>query len=277
MRDSEVSTFGRRSAGTASEAAPDLAAYQDGLDFDLDRIKQRILDVGMSVLEEMVTIGKYLIWVKGTIGHGRFVAWVGELGMSRQRSSEFMRVAQRVVESECPLARSFLEAVSGDSKKKMLALLDVSDEEMKEVMARKSFLGRKLDDVATMGYRQLRAALRQSRGQNAALRGTLRAEQAKSQGLAAENRWLREGEDAQPPLIRLEAQFARAIRVLGVLERMALEYAEEYGDQGLSKAPVRDAVQAFGCTLSQKVTGIVHVLTPDGLSDARFHVSRLLM
>ena len=165
------------------------------------------------------------------------------------------------------------EGSSGDSKKKMLALLDVSDEEIKEAMARKSFLGRKLDDVATMGYRQLQAALRQSRGRNAALLGQLRAERAKSQGLAAENRSLRESEEAQAPLMRLEEQFARAIRVLGVLERMALEYAEEYGDQGLSKAPVRDAVQAFGYTLSQKVTGIVHVLTPDALSDTRFHIA----
>ncbi len=135
--------------------------YHDGLPFDPDRVCRRIQSCGQIILENIVQIGKDLIWAKRVMPHGDFTHWLRvNVGMSRQRASEFMRIAQRVLHSGTPHVRQFLQHASGGGKHKMLALLDISDEEMAEAMEEDAFLDHSIDEVKSMPVRELRAALK---------------------------------------------------------------------------------------------------------------------
>ncbi len=142
--------------------------YEDGLPFDQDRIRIRIQQCGQTILENMTQIGKDLIWAKCEIGHGGFLAWLeSDVGMSPRRATEFMRIAERVLNPATPHARQFLQQASSGSKHKALALLDVTDEEMQEAMEASAFMGRPLDEVEAMSVRELRAALKREKEQHA--------------------------------------------------------------------------------------------------------------
>lgn len=252
-----------------------LAPYMDGLPFDLERIRQRILDCGANILEEMFTIGKYLIWVKEEVGHGGFIGWLdAELGMSQQRAWEFMRITQRIIDSKSPYVRGFLREAAGDSKRKLLALMDVSDEEIQEVMETKSFLGRDLDEVEAMSYRELKDALRKEKNRNVELRDAQERETRKRLEAESELQRIKQPEepDSETALTILDRQFVKAINVVGVMERIATEFAEEYGDEGLIDPEVRDMVNAYCATLSQKATNLRLILTPDEIAEERFHI-----
>lgn len=168
--------------------------YGDGLPFDLDRIRDRILDAGARILEDMVQVGKYLIWAKAELGHGAFTKFVEhDLNISPVRAREFMRIAQRTIHSESPHTRKFLTQTSSGSKHKMLALLDVSDEEMEEAVAEDAFLGRPLDEIEAMSVRELRSALKSSRVQ--AQRQSARADREAERALGAEAKLSRSSRD----------------------------------------------------------------------------------
>jgi len=254
-----------------------LAPYEDGLPFDLDRIKQRILACGVNILEEMVSIGKYLIWTKEKLDHGSFVEWLdGELGMSRYRAAEFMRVAQRVIESKCAHVRTFLHAAAGDSKKKLMALLEVSDEEVEEVMEKETFLGKSLDEFEAMSVRQLRDALRTAREGNIKLREGAKGLKAKLEQTKADLEAEKNRDSAEAPLsprTELENRLMDVIERLGKTEDMATEYAEEFGDEGLMDPEFARSLKSLLATVAQKHTSIFQIVTPDQLRDGRLYVA----
>lgn len=155
----------------AEEPGADIDLYHDGLPFDADRVCRRIQSCGAIILENMVQIGKDLIWAKRVMDYGEFTHWLRvHVGMDQQRASEFMRIAQRVLHSTTPQTRQFLSQASGGGKKKLLSLLDISDEEIDEAMDEGAFRGRPLDEVEAMSVRELRAALRTEKDRNSMLR-----------------------------------------------------------------------------------------------------------
>lgn len=251
----------------------DLAPYEDGLPFDLQRITQRIHGAGVTVLEEMVNIGKYLIWAKEELERGEFLAWLeSEIGISSQRASEFMRIAQRMIESKVPLGRDFLRLASGGSKKKMLALLDVSNEEIQEAMQMDTFLGKPLDEVGAMSVRELRETLRREKARRESVEKDKALLDYRIKEMKAAQQREKNPAGADDPPTILERRFLRAVEALGVLERVAAEYAEEFEDAGLLVPGTRNMVDAFCATISQKCTAIRTILTPDEIMDQRLHI-----
>ena len=255
----------------------ELAPYQDGLPFDLDRIKWRIVDCATDMLEKSITIGKYLIWVKEEVGHGKFLEWAdSELGMSRFRTAECMRIAQRMIGSKCASARTFIRAIAGGSKMKALALIDVTDEEIQDAMDTETFLGRDIDEVSAMSYRQLQEALREDRGQLGDVkkeRDDLKWKLKKAEAALdeAKNKTDDPINPKDPPSI-LGRHFSAVIAVLGKLETVAIEFADEVDDAGLMVPETRDMISSYIGTFNQKITHLYQILTPNEIRDVRLHI-----
>lgn len=252
-----------------------LVPYQDGMPFDLERIKQRILNCGMNILEESVTIGKYLIWAKEELGRGEFEKWLkDDVDMSSQRASECMRIAQRMIESKSPLERGFLQIASSGSKKKFLSLLDVTDEEIQEVMETETFLGKPLDEVGAMSVRQLRDVLREEKERNSVLRDKIEAKERKLSRVQADLDRAKNPDEvgAEAPPTILERRLLALIKRFGEVERVAIEFAEEFGDEGLLEPDIRDMAGSVLGTLNQKCTALYQILVPDQVRDQRLHI-----
>lgn len=149
-----------------------LRPYTDGLPFDLARIRHEIVSRTERMQTEIVEIGLYLIWTREELRTKRdqeditFQQWVWDnLSFSPRRAYEYMAIADKIVQLgglESARARTFLR-LTGGTKRKALGLLDLTDEEIDKVRQTGTFLGRNLDDVDKMGYRQLQIELREER------------------------------------------------------------------------------------------------------------------
>jgi len=255
----------------------ELAPYQDGLPFDKDRIRNRICANGRNLLENMINIGIDLIWAKEELGHGNFYKWLEfELKMPHQRAGELMRIARRVIESKTPDVRRFLQLLSKGSISKMFLFMDVTDEEIEEILETGTFLGRKLDEISSMGYRQLQEAIRKDRDQLGDVkkeRDDLKWKLKKAEAALdeAKNKTDDPINPKDPPSI-LGRHFSAVLAVLGQLETVAIEFADEVDDKGLMVPKTRDMISSYIGTFNQKITHLYQILTPNEIRDVRLHI-----
>lgn len=245
-----------------------LRPYEDGEDYNLARITRRIQECGVTILEQMINVGKYLIWVKETEGHGEFLKWLDrELNISRYRAAEFMRIAHRVIGSNVRTVRTFLLQTAGDSKMKLLALLDVKDEEIQEAMQTDSFLGKKLDELESMSYRQMMAELRKEKDRRKKSDTQAKELEHTVSEMKTELHNLKHAPAPKPPkasdLEPWELQFSQCIVALGILEKEIYRLIEAEGDEGHRRRT--GDWQSAVATLSQKVTAISQAACPEDM------------
>jgi len=253
-----------------------LADFTDGLPFEKGRIAQRILSKGKNIVEDMISIGKDLIWAKSEmVGHGEFLKYVEEdLNMSHQRASEFMRVAHRVIESKVPHLRQFLLQSTGKSKRRLLALLDVSDEEVTEVMKTETFRGKHLDEVEAMSYRQLQEALlkEKAHSQKVSKRRDEMERKLDEMAIGVEKGKVSDVPPNDTAFDILDRALHEVIRTTGILFQVAVEYTEEYGDEALMEAETKAKINSFLGQISGTVTDIRSALIPDQIDGMRVHI-----
>lgn len=138
-----------------------LLACGDGMDLPIDRAKFDIQESAGRMLEDYVRIGKRLFVLKAKLGQGNFGRYMEEeFPMSYRVGRECMLLAKRVMESKLADVRQFHRVIAGNSKQKALLLMGVSDEEIEAAQKSDEFLGRSLEEVGELSYRQLKEELR---------------------------------------------------------------------------------------------------------------------
>ncbi|MDR2208834.1 MAG: hypothetical protein LBE22_07690 [Azoarcus sp.] len=110
-------------------------------------------------LESVLNIGRGLLVLKEVCGHGNFVSRTDELGIDRTLAKRFMLAAAKF--SNGASTHHLLPKI--DSQTKLFELLVLDDEQIDELAETGQTGELKLDDVACMGVRELRKAVRELR------------------------------------------------------------------------------------------------------------------
>lgn len=139
------------------DGALSMGALEDGIRFYQQR-----------TAEACIELGKRLLLLKETCSHGDFKPRLELLGIEYTAAKRFMAVAAKFSKG----ATSHLLKVAA-SQGKVIELLVLDDEEVAELAENGTVRGMAADDIANMGVRQLRAALRESREEKSAVEKVL--------------------------------------------------------------------------------------------------------
>ena len=126
-----------------------VGALEDGIRFYQQR-----------TAEACIELGKRLLLLKETCAHGDFKPRLELLGIEYTAASRFMAVAAKFSK----VATSQLLKLAS-SQGKVIELLVLDSEEIAELAEGGTVRGMAADDVANMGVRELRAALREARAE----------------------------------------------------------------------------------------------------------------
>lgn len=129
-----------------------VGALEDGIRFYQQR-----------TAEACIELGKRLLLLKETCAHGDFKPRLELLGIEYTAASRFMAVAAKFSK----VATSQLLKLAS-SQGKVIELLVLDSEEIAELAEGGTVRGMAADDVANMGVRELRAALREARAEGQA-------------------------------------------------------------------------------------------------------------
>ena len=110
-------------------------------------------------VENCLEVGRGLLVLKASCGHGRFLEYLDLLKMDRGLAARFISAAQKF--SNVPTSAHLISSVGTQSK--LLELLVLDDEQIDELAETGQTGKLALDDVACMGVRELRKALRKER------------------------------------------------------------------------------------------------------------------
>ncbi|MFA7238718.1 MAG: hypothetical protein WC091_01290 [Sulfuricellaceae bacterium] len=171
-----------------------VAALEDGIRFYQNR-----------TVEACLELGKRLVLLKEITPHGEFIGRMEVLGISDRMARKFMAAVLKFSNRN---SSSVLQSVG--SQTKLLELVVLDDGEIEALENGDSARGLTLDAIEVMSVRELKAALRDSRDENAANRELL----------ADKNALL---DDARANLARIKK--AKPDVVLGELRREVNSYA----------------------------------------------------
>lgn len=127
---------------------------------DPDLIQRDVAANMRRTAEAMFQVGLGLICLKEACQHGEFLARLEVLRFEPRVAQQYMQVANKL-SSNTKTSSHLLAAV--DSQSKLLELIVLDDTQLEELALTGETGELKLDDVASMSVRELRAALRESR------------------------------------------------------------------------------------------------------------------
>ena len=127
------------------EGALSVGALEDGIRFYQQRTAEACLE-----------LGKRLVLLKEAVLHGEFKPRLELLGIDARAAQRFMAAAEKFSKA---VAAPLLKLANSQSK--LLELLVLDDSEMAELSETGSVRGMAADEIADMGYRELRAKLRE--------------------------------------------------------------------------------------------------------------------
>lgn len=154
------------------EGSLTVGALEDGIRFYQQRTAEAIIE-----------LGKRLLLLKETCAHGDFKPRLELLGIEYTAASRFMSVAAKFSK----VATSQLLKLAS-SQGKIIELLVLDDEEIAELTESGTVRGMAADDVASMGVRELRAALREAKAEGAANQALMDNKNAKIDKLEREKK-----------------------------------------------------------------------------------------
>ena len=130
---------------------------------DPDLIQRDISANMRRSVEACLEIGKGLRVLKEACQHGQFMARLDVLGMEQRVANRFMQAAMKFSKWTAP---STLGAIGNQSK--LFEMLVLDDEQIEELELTGQTGELRLDDIADMSMKELRAALRNERAEHAA-------------------------------------------------------------------------------------------------------------
>ena len=149
-------------------------------------------------VEACLEVGRGLRVLKEACEHGSFMARLEVLGIEASVARRFMETATKFAKR----ATSHVLAAAG-SQSKLFELLILDDEQIEELELTGQTGELKLDDVATMSVKELRAALREQRAETDATRRVLADKNAAMDKLRAQ---IKRIETAPRDMVQLELQ-----------------------------------------------------------------------
>lgn len=148
---------------------------------DPDLIQRDIAANMRRSVEACLEVGRGLRVLKEACEHGNFIARLDALGVDRHVAARFMQAATKF--SNVPTSAHLTKAIGTQSK--LLEMLVLDDEQLEELELTGQTGELKLDDIATMSVKELRAALRETRENAEAQARLLSDKNAKIDELAA--------------------------------------------------------------------------------------------
>lgn len=166
---------------------------------DADLIQRDIAANMRRSVEACLEVGRGLAVLKAAVGHGNFIARLDVLGIETRVAQKFIQAASKF--SNAALNGAFEKSIGNQTK--LFEMLVLDDEQIEELELTGQTGELKLDDIATMSVKELRAALREVRaGETKALAKAKEEIEAKDQVLA----------DKSDRINRLEVELAKAKR-----------------------------------------------------------------
>lgn len=148
----------------AMERAGDMATtigYEGAL--TVGALEDEIRFYQRQTAEACFELGKRLLVLKELAPHGEFEQRLELLGIERRSAQRFMAVSRKFANATAP---SLLKVVGTQTK--MLELLVLDDSELSALESGEAVRGVSLDDIETMSYRELKAALREKQANEVA-------------------------------------------------------------------------------------------------------------
>lgn len=216
---------------------------------DPDLIQRDIAANMRRSVEACLEVGRGLAVLKEACGHGNFIARLEVLGLDRGVAARFIQAATKF--SNVPTSAHLTKAIGTQSK--LLEMLVLNDEELKELELTGQTGELKLDDVATMSVKELRAALREARAAKdkkiADLEATLAARDkvladkgAYADQLATQLAKLRDGDPDEAARLAAEREQAAAkalhdaaLTLLGYISRYRVALADVLAEPTASR------------------------------------------
>lgn len=148
---------------------------------DPDLIQRDIAANMRRSVEACLEVGRGLRVLKEACEHGQFMVRLEALGIDVNVAGRFMNAARKF--SNSPTSANLVRAIGTQSK--LLEMLVLDDEQIEELELTGQTGELKLDDIATMSVKELRAALRETRENAEAQARLLTDKNAKIDELAA--------------------------------------------------------------------------------------------
>ena len=124
---------------------------------DPDLIQRDVAASMRRTVESMVEVGRGLIVLRQACEHGEFMARLDVLGFDPRAAQRYMQVVRKFANAST--STHLLKAAGTQSK--LLEMLVLDDEQVEELELTGQTGELKLDDVATMSVKELRAKLRE--------------------------------------------------------------------------------------------------------------------
>ena len=128
---------------------------------DPDLIQRDIAINMRRSVEACLEVGRGLNVLKQVCAHGSFIARLDVLGMDRKVAAKFMQSATKF--ANVSSTRHLTDAIGNQTK--LFELLVLDDEQIEELALTGETGELKLDDVASMSVKELRATIRELRGE----------------------------------------------------------------------------------------------------------------
>ena len=222
---------------------------------DPDLIQRDIAANMRRSVEACLEVGRGLLVLKAACGHGNFMARLDVLGVDVNVAGKFMNAARKFSNSSTSM--NLTKALGSQSK--LFEMLVLDDDQIEELELTGQTGELKLDDVASMSVKELRAKVRELKGDV----------QAKEDVLATRAKQLDEAEEKAigfkrlAPDEQLEAMLASAgtalNAALGKINgefRQALLAVEELNQRAVGIKDFRPLAAGFVGQLQQSVTTI---------------------
>lgn len=161
LRDTEKATA---LATSQHDAAVRAVAVQVGYQLPADctdpDLIQRDVSANMRrTVEAMIEVGRGLIVLREACGHGEFMARLDVLGFEFRAAQRYMQVVRKFANAST--STHLIKAAGTQSK--LLEMLVLDDDQVEELELTGQTGELKLDDVASMSVKELRATLRELR------------------------------------------------------------------------------------------------------------------
>ncbi|WP_099605533.1 hypothetical protein [Stenotrophomonas maltophilia] len=137
--------------------------FGDGLPWHPDHYENAIRSELRRGCEAFLRAGRYLVVARECAVHGEWQAMLERLCLGKDQALRMMEAARRV--SALPnvaTSRHLVDAAKSESK--LIELLSLPEEQFAELAEKGETDGLSLDDVESMTVRELRAAIRDARG-----------------------------------------------------------------------------------------------------------------
>lgn len=221
----------------ARSIATKLGYALPGGQVDPDLIQRDIAVNMRRSVESVLEIGRGLMVLKASVGHGNFTARLNELDIEDRLAQRFMAAAIKF--SNASTSTHVVNAIGTQSK--LFELLVLDDDQMDELMTDGQVGDLKLDKIATMTTRELRKTLREVQA-NYEQRGKMLANKDEAINRIIESRKLPEPtpDNRKTTLIADIASAEANARawIIGQLQAAMLELLEHDAETGDNHGPV---------------------------------------